>query len=217
MSDQIHQHKISDRYSATPYQGAPRCVLTGNATYSVSERHICFARIYRRINRGCCCRCSERLCIMHCMLSFARHIWGISFTFSKCARAVLRYKRSQVTLLVCLLRAHIILPRSTCSSRPQQRSSLRKSWRWNSHWRVSNFVLVQQWHPLSYESGESMNKTCGHTFFYFYSLCNTSYMAGIANNQRVKREVQWGVTLFWSCASLDNSDFLWKEWGNIGQ
>lgn len=93
MSDQIHQHKISDRYSATPYQGAPRCVLTGNATYSVSERHICFARIYRRMNRGCCCRCSERLCIMHCMLSFARHIWGISFTFSKCARAVLIYIR----------------------------------------------------------------------------------------------------------------------------
>lgn len=57
-------------------------------------------------------------------------------------------------------------------------------------------MLVQQWHPLTYERQESINKTWGQTFlFFFYKHYNTSDRARITNNQRVKRKVQQGVAL----------------------
>lgn len=82
----------------------------------------------------------------------------------------------------------------------------------HSHRSSANFCTGATMTPLILWKWRPMNKTWGHFLKNFlYSLYNTPYMARIANNQRVKRKVQWGVTLFWSCVSLAISGFLWKE------
>ena len=89
-----------------------------------------------------------------------------------------------------------------------------KSWRWNIHEEALR-TLRQGNNDTPYLMKVEEPWIKHEVILFFYSLYNTSYMARIANNQRVKREVQRGVTLFWCCVSLADHWIFRKEYQSV--